>query len=329
MAQTVSLIHPQQTLQVSAKLLVQKCDLFGDDPTLTTFPYEVRSQVSLTDFRAFISALEGKTVTINNGNIRGLARLCEELHFRELAAQVSQFRESEEFKEEGTLKDFEARKRLAALEERIQRRDCEIAALRTELSQQQHNQEAVLGRVARLEADVLALHTAPALPHSTVPTQRSPPPSIVPSASVAPAVPTSPLATPPSGSVPQAIASTRPRPKQKSSGPIPSLPQKQNAFLPRSPTAPTSPPAIPPSGSVAQAVVPIASGLNSAIVRDFPELFEDFEKKQFAVLWRGCRNGFRAYDFHRRCDGHENTPTLVLDTKGNIFGGFTPVEWDC
>jgi predicted RNase H-like nuclease (RuvC/YqgF family) len=162
MAQTVSLVHPQRTLQVSAKLLVQKCDLFGDDPTLTAFPYKVTSEVSLTDFRAFISALEGRTVTMSNGNIRGLTRLSEELHFRELSAQVSQFRESEEFKEEVTQEDLETRKRLAALEERMQQRDREIAALQTELSQQQHNQEAVLGRVARLEADVLALHTAPA-----------------------------------------------------------------------------------------------------------------------------------------------------------------------
>jgi hypothetical protein len=31
---------------------------------------------------------------------------------------------------------------------------------------------------------------------------------------------------------------------------------------------------------------------------------------------------------HRRCDGHANTLTVILDTKGNIFGGFTPVEWE-
>jgi hypothetical protein len=31
--------------------------------------------------------------------------------------------------------------------------------------------------------------------------------------------------------------------------------------------------------------------------------------------------------FHGRCDGHPNTLTVVLDTKGNVFGGFTPVPW--
>jgi hypothetical protein len=32
--------------------------------------------------------------------------------------------------------------------------------------------------------------------------------------------------------------------------------------------------------------------------------------------------------FHDRCDGHANTLTLIKDTQGNIFGGFTPVEWE-
>jgi hypothetical protein len=64
------------------------------------------------------------------------------------------------------------------------------------------------------------------------------------------------------------------------------------------------------------------------IVRDFPRLFEDFKEKQFVLLWRGSRDGFGKRDFHSRCDGHPNTLTVILDTKGNIFGGFTPVEWE-
>jgi hypothetical protein len=212
-----------------------------------------------------------------------------------LAAQVSQFRESDDFKEEGTQDDLEARKRLGSLEERMQQRDHEIAALQTELSQQQHNQEAVLGRVVRLEAEVSALHTAPAPRSSTVPTPKSPPPSIVPSTSVAPAVPSSPLATPPSGSVAQAVV-----------------------------------PIVPPPGPIAPASagLPPPSGWNSAIVADFPKLFEDFKNKQFTLLWRGSRDGFGPNDFHRRCDGHPNTLTVILDTAGNIFGGFTPLEWE-
>jgi hypothetical protein len=83
--------------------------------------------------------------------------------------------------------------------------------------------------------------------------------------------------------------------------------------------APTSP---------ASAVAPPPSGWDSAIVPDFPKLFEDFKAKEFTLLWRGTRDGFRANDFHNRCDEHSNTLTVILDTEGNIFGVFTPAEWE-
>jgi hypothetical protein len=68
--------------------------------------------------------------------------------------------------------------------------------------------------------------------------------------------------------------------------------------------------------------------LRSAIISDFPEVLAEFRGKRFALLWRGGRDGFGARDFHDRCDGHANTLTLIEDTKGNIFGGFTPLEWE-
>jgi hypothetical protein len=64
------------------------------------------------------------------------------------------------------------------------------------------------------------------------------------------------------------------------------------------------------------------------IVADFPALFAEFRGKRFTLLWRGSRDGFRARHFHGRCDGHAPTLTLIQDTMGNVFGGFTPVEWD-
>jgi hypothetical protein len=67
---------------------------------------------------------------------------------------------------------------------------------------------------------------------------------------------------------------------------------------------------------------------SSAIVPDFPKLFEDFGQKKFTLLWGGSRHSFGARDFDSRCDGHPNTLTVILDTNGNIFGGFTPLEWD-
>jgi hypothetical protein len=64
--------------------------------------------------------------------------------------------------------------------------------------------------------------------------------------------------------------------------------------------------------------------LSSRIISDLPEVFKEF--RRFSLLWRGSRDGFEAQEFHRRCDGHPNTLTVILDTNGNIFGGFTPVK---
>jgi hypothetical protein len=68
--------------------------------------------------------------------------------------------------------------------------------------------------------------------------------------------------------------------------------------------------------------------LDSLIVSDFPAILAEFRGEQFSLLWRGSRDGFGARDFHVRCDGHANTLTVILDTAGNVFGGFTPVAWE-
>jgi hypothetical protein len=83
-----------------------------------------------------------------------------------------------------------------------------------------------------------------------------------------------------------------------------------------------------PTPSPQQPAVPSAPQFDSQIISEFPEIFAEFRGKQFSLLWRGSRDGFKAKEFHRRCDGRANTLTVILDTKGNIFGGFTPVEWE-
>jgi hypothetical protein len=67
--------------------------------------------------------------------------------------------------------------------------------------------------------------------------------------------------------------------------------------------------------------------LQSMIVSAFPRIFEEFRSKHFPLLWRGSRHGFTARDFHQRCDGRENTLTVVLAMGGDIFGGFTPIAF--
>jgi hypothetical protein len=66
----------------------------------------------------------------------------------------------------------------------------------------------------------------------------------------------------------------------------------------------------------------------SEIFCHFPEIFSEFQGKRFSLLWRGSRDGFGSKEFHGRCDGHGNTLTVIFDTKGNIFGGFTPLKWN-
>jgi hypothetical protein len=74
--------------------------------------------------------------------------------------------------------------------------------------------------------------------------------------------------------------------------------------------------------------VPSAPSLDSRIISDFPKIVAEFREKRVSLLWRGRRDGFGAKDFHRLSDGHANTLTVILDTKGNVFGGFTAVEWE-
>jgi hypothetical protein len=74
---------------------------------------------------------------------------------------------------------------------------------------------------------------------------------------------------------------------------------------------------------------PVPAGwLDSLIVSSILPLFDEFRGKRFVLLWRGSRDGFSARDFHERCDGRANTLTLILDSGGNVFGGFTPLEWE-
>jgi hypothetical protein len=87
---------------------------------------------------------------------------------------------------------------------------------------------------------------------------------------------------------------------------------------------------IPPESvfelAVARITHPVFHDLR--VISDFPEIFAEFRGKRFSLLWRGSRDGFGASEFHGRCDGHANTLTVIFDTRGNIFGGFTPLKWE-
>jgi hypothetical protein len=67
---------------------------------------------------------------------------------------------------------------------------------------------------------------------------------------------------------------------------------------------------------------------SSAILGALPPILAQFEGKRLALLWRATAQDFSAREFHARCDGRAHTLTLVEDSEGNVFGGFTPLAWE-
>ena len=44
--------------------------------------------------------------------------------------------------------------------------------------------------------------------------------------------------------------------------------------------------------------------------------------KEARLLYRGSRDGYKASDFHSKCDGRKNQLTLIQADSGRIFGGY-------
>jgi hypothetical protein len=145
----------------------------------------------------FISAVNGEEIELTNENIDGLSVLCGEFQFLSLSRRLDVFKNTSTYRLEQRFNALEAN--LQSLTNKMTSLEGAQQSTAHALTQLQESaSEALLGRLAPLEADVSAMQIASALPHSIVPTDKSPPSSIVPSASVAPAAPTPLLETPPS-----------------------------------------------------------------------------------------------------------------------------------
>jgi hypothetical protein len=68
--------------------------------------------------------------------------------------------------------------------------------------------------------------------------------------------------------------------------------------------------------------------LESLSLGAIPSELSELCGQSLELLYRGSRDGFRASNFHDKCDGRLNTVTVIETTKGYIFGGFTPLAWD-
>ena len=49
---------------------------------------------------------------------------------------------------------------------------------------------------------------------------------------------------------------------------------------------------------------------------------------KFDLIFTMSKNGNKSADFHRHCDNKGPTLTLIKTTKNQIFGGFTPLNWN-
>ena len=59
-------------------------------------------------------------------------------------------------------------------------------------------------------------------------------------------------------------------------------------------------------------------------------VLKNLKKKinKFTLLFRASKDGYRSSNFHSKCDGKNNTVTVVETTTGRRFGGFTDAQWD-
>ena len=47
----------------------------------------------------------------------------------------------------------------------------------------------------------------------------------------------------------------------------------------------------------------------------------------YTLLYRATIDGFEASSFHTKCDGKEQTLTLIKTTNGYVFGGYANIAW--
>jgi hypothetical protein len=340
----VALLHHGETVEVPFRRVVSQCNVF-EDSRLLAAPYLVRSSVSRAIFQEFVAAIEGKAIAITNKNFEGLSQLSAEFGFEALSEKLSEFRASPAFEPVKLNDEAAFSLRIVALEEAELRREREIAGLQGELAQQggaeQSTAEALtaaLARISRLEAEVSELRSASEVFSATRLTVTRLQCDFLD------------LMNAYGGLAPLARMEVLQRSLESTQGSVQSMSAEVTQlravlFATKNDVPPTgtpvpSPPAAAHAWSprITNTVLPlnplcatkkaVPIGFDSLIVSDFPDIFAEFRGKRFSLLWRGTRHGFGCADFHSRCDDHANTMTVILDTHGNVFGGFTPVEWE-
>lgn len=60
---------------------------------------------------------------------------------------------------------------------------------------------------------------------------------------------------------------------------------------------------------------------------DMIELCKFPKTLKWRLIYKASNNGFKADDFHSKCDGFEGTLTIIKTKENCIFGGYTDVSW--
>ena len=74
------------------------------------------------------------------------------------------------------------------------------------------------------------------------------------------------------------------------------------------------------------------SHIDSLIITD-ESLYTDlmslckFNAQKWRLIYRASRDGFRAKDFHNKCDDTANTLTIIKTTNSSVFGGYASSAW--
>jgi hypothetical protein len=61
---------------------------------------------------------------------------------------------------------------------------------------------------------------------------------------------------------------------------------------------------------------------------EFGDLLDISIDRKWDLLYRATRDGFKASDFHDKCDGKSDTLVIIKAESGNVFGGYTHLTWD-
>ena len=71
----------------------------------------------------------------------------------------------------------------------------------------------------------------------------------------------------------------------------------------------------------------LSSILNKRQIKDLMNLCGFSDKEKWKLLYRASRDGFSAANFHSKCDGNQNTLTIIRSNLGYVFGGYTQKPW--